>query len=185
VASLDLNILESEHPWPRAFFTDQIERYGTPDDLVRRIGEDPRQIPFAAIQQSDPLPLLPDAATEQRGSATIVAATAYKLTNNSTGFTLEAPKAGVAVLHENWLADDFRATLDGKEVPYFRVNHSFKGIVIPNAGSHRIEFTYSPRGFTESLVAAMFGVALMAGSLFGTRCLSFPSASTPPSHARP
>lgn len=183
VASLDLNILESEHAWPRAFFTDQLERYATPADLVRRITDDGTQAPFAAMQDGDPMPSFPGLPDDTTGSAKIVPGSSYELSTNTTAFTIVAPKAGVAVLHENWLADDFVATLNGKPVPYFRVNHAFKGVVIPESGSHRIEFAYSPRGFMDSLAAAALGLGLIIASLFATRAIPWPEGfSATPNH---
>ena len=69
-----------------------------------------------------------------------------------------------SVLTESWMADDFIATLNGRRIPYFRVNHAFKGVVIPSAGDWTVEFTYRPAWWTFSLVLAMVGVALLIGS---------------------
>jgi hypothetical protein len=64
----------------------------------------------------------------------------YKLTTNSTRFFVRASGPGVAVLTETFIADDFRATLSGQRVPYFRVNHAFKGVAIPSAGEWTVTF---------------------------------------------
>ena len=52
--------------------------------------------------------------------------------SNTTAFDIDAPRAGLAVLGESWLDGDFRATIDGRPVPYFRVNHAFRGVWIGN-----------------------------------------------------
>jgi hypothetical protein len=179
VGSFDLNVLESENSWPRAYFADRVEHYATTDELVHRISQRVNQPAFAAIQESDPLPSSLRDSRDGAETATIVPAVDYELKTNNTAFTIVAPKAGIAVLHEPWLADDFTATLNGKPVQYFRVNHAFKGIVIPAPGSHRIEFSYWPHGFTESLVAAAIGLALIVASLFATRIIAWPNRSSP------
>ncbi len=158
-AALDLKVFESEHCWPRAFFTNRLEHYTTPAQLVSMIRQRAPGAPFAAMQESDPIPLpLPSGGAA--ATATVVPAHDYLLTTNTTAFTIVAPSAGLAVLHENWLPNDFRATLNGKPVPYLRVNHTFKGVLIPGAGTYRIEFAYWPRGLTIALTLAACGAAL-------------------------
>jgi uncharacterized membrane protein YfhO len=64
---------------------------------------------------------------------------------------------------EPWLLDDFQASVDGEPTPYLRINHAFKAVAIPGAGTYRIEFTYWPRGFSLCLVLAAVG--LVGGGL--------------------
>ena len=66
----------------------------------------------------------------------------------------------MAVLTENYLKDDFRATLNGQPVPYFRVNHAFKGVRIPSAGVWDVTFTYRPRHWTIAWICAAVGMLL-------------------------
>ncbi len=180
IATLDLKIFESEHAWPRAFFTNHLERYATPADLVRLIQARVARGPFAAMQDGDKIPAFPESqSTVGSAAPTVVAARNYNLDTNTTAFTIDAPSAGIAVLHETWLPNDFSATLNGKPVDYVRVNHAFKGVVIPRAGSYRIEFSYWPRGLSQSLVAAAIGLLVVIASLFATRWLQ-PVASGAP-----
>ena len=97
------------------------------------------------------------------------AATDYVLKTNSTSFRIRAETAGVAVLTESYLKDDFRATLNGKPVPYFRVNHAFKGVSIPSAGVWDVAFVYRPRHWTIAWICAAVGM-LLAVSL-GIWCI--------------
>lgn len=46
---------------------------------------------------------------------------------------------------------------------YFRVNHAFRRMLIPKAGTYTISYCYWPRHFTLSLVLALAGLALLAG----------------------
>jgi hypothetical protein len=156
VATLDLEIHESNSVWPRAFFTPALESYETAAELVERLSEKPPGEPFAAVQRSD---LRAPTSGTQSVRSGAVPAVEYELTNNDTSFTIHAPSAGFVVLQETWLPEDFRVTIDGNPTEYFRVNHAFKGVVVPTAGSHRITFSYWPRHFTVSLILCGVGLS--------------------------
>jgi hypothetical protein len=85
------------------------------------------------------------------------------LTGNATSFVVRSAGPGVAVLTETFLPDDFRVTLNGRRVPYFRVNHAFKAVAIPSAGDWVVKFEYRPRHWDLSLAMAGSGVLLLAG----------------------
>ena len=79
---------------------------------------------------------------------------------------MEAPAAGVAVLNESFAAGNFRAFVNGQRVPYFRVNHIFKGVALPGPGSYRVQFVYWPRQLSTALWVAAAGVlAMIAGAI--------------------
>jgi hypothetical protein len=147
--------------WPRAFFVDRVNSYEGVAEFVRQMNES--NGPFASIESGDEQArnLTSHAPS---GPGTAVAATNYRLTSNRTRFRIQAPAAGVAVLTESWMADDFVATLNGRPTPYFRVNHAFKGVVIPSAGDWTIEFTYRPAWWTVSLILAALGGVLLIGA---------------------
>jgi hypothetical protein len=149
--------------WPRAFFVDRVDSYAAVAEFVRQMNESNH--PFASIERTDPQ-ARELAAKTQPGNGIVVAATNYRLTANRTRFRIQAPGPGVAVLTESWMADDFVATLNGQRTPYFRVNHAFKGVTIPSAGDWTIEFTYRPKWWAFSLIAAAFGLLVLAGSRF-------------------
>ena len=90
----------------------------------------------------------------------------YRLTTNTTSFTVTATGPGFIVLTEAYERDNFRATLDGKDVPYLRVNHAFKGIYVDRAGTYRVQFTYWPRGFSATLVLSAVGWLVIASALW-------------------
>jgi len=152
----DLDVYHSPTAWPRAFFTDRLARYDTVHDFAAQVSTGDRR-PFATAQndQTD-LPALP-ARLDDR---TVQRATDYRLTANKTTFTVDAPASGIAVLTEAYYERDFEVTMDGKPVPYFRVNHAFKGVAIPSAGRHEITFSYWPLYMSLSLWLAAAGVAL-------------------------
>jgi hypothetical protein len=156
----DLDAYASPTAWPRAFFTDRLTTYVQASDFAALVrGGDGR--PFAAVQAGTAnVPALPATLAGR----TVRPARDYRLTANTTAFTIDAPGPGVAVLTEAFYPDDFRVTVDGQPASYFRANHAFRGIAIADAGRHEIRFAYWPEYFTAALVlAAMGALALLAG----------------------
>ena len=169
VASADLDIFESKSAWPRAFFTDRLIRYQDVRTLLHWIKAGDGR-PFAAALAGDST--VPSLSSEQN-SRQIVSARDYHLTSNTTSFTIEAPAAGIAVLNESFVSQNFRAYLNGQRVPCFRVNHIFKAIALPGAGKFRVEFVYWPHSLTAALWAALGGMIAVLLAL--TILLFFPA----------
>ncbi len=161
VGRADLQIFESKEAWPRAFFTDQVSRYGNVQDFVKMAREGDGR-PFAATQSGAPDSQVAAVSESKTGARQVVPAHAYQLTTNTTAFTVSAPSAGVVVLSENFEPGNFRVTVNGASVPYFRVNHMYKGVRLPGAGEYRIVFRYFPRLLPLSLwlsaIGALFAV---------------------------
>jgi hypothetical protein len=168
VAALDLTVHESKSVWPRAFFTDAVSSYATLPDFTNMLRTGDGR-PFAAVASSDLVdhPSLAPVAAGSPGDRKVVAASDYRLTNNTTSFRILAPKAGVVVLTETYLRDDFQLELNGKPAPYFRVNHAFKGVAVDKPGEYSITFKYWPCHFSRSLYFSLFGII---GLLFYIWC---------------
>jgi hypothetical protein len=157
----DLDVYASPTAWPRAFFTDRLVAYDKLLDFVTLVHTGDGR-PFASFQAGEAnIPAMPsDLATR-----TVRAASAYRLTANTTSFVVDAPGPGVAVLTETFYPDDFKVTVDGRPAGYFRVNQAFKGVSIEQAGRHEIVFTYWPAHFTLALILAAAGLVLaLAGA---------------------
>ena len=113
IASLDLNIYESEHVWPRAFFTNRLFRYEREEQLIEQLKRR-GGAPFAAVAKDD----LKDEASvnELLNSATspssgqYVAATDYRLTTNRTSFNVKVPGPGVSCLPKHTFHMIFAST---------------------------------------------------------------------------
>jgi hypothetical protein len=155
----DLDVYVSPGTWPRAFYTDRVAIYEKAEDLGGLI-HDQGDRPFAAMQSSD-WPDVPDLSRDL-ATRTSTGASEYVLTNNTTSFSVEAPRPGLVVLHENWFRDDIRVTLNGTPTRALRVNHSFRGVHLPEAGTYRVTFAYWPQRFTVSLWLAASGGVLLA-----------------------
>jgi uncharacterized membrane protein YfhO len=100
--------------------------------------------------------------------AAAIPARDYRLTNNTTTFTINAPAPGVAVLTEAYVPGDFRVTLNGAPVDYFRVNHAFRGVRIRGPGKYVVSYSYWPRHFTLSLVMAAIGSLILIAWMITT-----------------
>jgi hypothetical protein len=171
IAADDLDIYESATVWPRAFFTNRITPYGSDNDLVSLVRAGDGR-PFAAMPENE-LSLLSDLRSLIEGPTVpptreIAPASAYKLTTNTTAFTIKADRPGVAVLTEPYVANDFQLQMNGKPAKYFRLNSAFRGVFIPAAGEYRLEFTYWPAHFTMSLWIALGGLFLLGSWMFAT-----------------
>ena len=174
IAALDLNVYESSKTWPRAFFTNRVTPYGAESDFVRLLKEGDGK-PFAAIADQEmgghadlaaltQTPPLPDRP--------VVRATDYVLTNNTTCFKVTAPEAGVVVLTEPYVKDDFQLRVNGKPADYFRVNSAFRGVFLPKAGDYTFSFSYWPRSLTISLLISAIGIVsllLWLGNFFKSK----------------
>jgi hypothetical protein len=165
LGALDLDVYESSSVWPRAFFIDQLSRYGSESDFVSLLKQGDGK-PFAAIPQidlekrPDLRPLVHDSAPS--AARQVAAATGYRLTNNTTSFKVRTPGPGVVVLTEPYLENDFQLRMNGIVTGYFRVNSAFRGVFIPAAGEYDFSFTYWPRHLTLSLWVSALGLALLA-----------------------
>jgi len=177
VASGDMDAYESASPWPRAFFTDSVALYSDPAQLASWIRSGDGR-PFAAIDRRDwdrldPAPRVSgDLATR-----TVRPAGAFRLTSNTTTFTVPATGPGFIVLGEAYEEGNFRATVNGKRVPYMRINHAFKGVYVDAAGTYEVRFEYRPRGFTTALALSGTALALIV--------LGLVAAARAPRGARP
>jgi hypothetical protein len=150
----DLLVVERPTAWPRAYFDDRVLTYRDQADLQELLAGS--QTPIASVQPDDE-----KSPGTIDGKGVIVPATDYKTTPNSTTFSIDAPSRGVAVLGEAFLERSFIATLNGKPADWFRVNHAFKGVLVPEAGKYMITFTYRPPLLDVALMLSAIGALLL------------------------
>ena len=160
----DLDVYESPTAWPRAFFSDRLVVYRAPGELLHRILEGDGR-PFAAVAAAE-LAARPELAPlAGAGAGTpAVPATDYRLTADTTSFTIRAPRRGIVALGETFWPGYVHAAVDGRRAAAIRLNHAFTGIVIDSPGEHHIEVEYRPRRFTLLLGLAAAGGALLLGT---------------------
>lgn len=84
----------------------------------------------------------------------------YKSTNSKEGF---------AVFSEMYYANGWKATIDGKETPIYRVDYALRGLQIP-AGNHVIEFNFEPQvvktGSKIVLFSSIGMLLLLVGGIY-------------------
>jgi hypothetical protein len=164
IASLDLGVYESEHVWPRAFFTDGLVTYDREAEFIELLQKGDGE-PFAAIplEEVDKQKELTTFAGNSAPSANrqVTPAHDYVLTSNTTSFKVTASGPGVVVLTEAFVPEDFQLRLNGTPTDYFRVNSAFKGVFVPQAGEYTISYSYWPRYFTFSLLVGGGGITLL------------------------
>jgi hypothetical protein len=152
----DMKVWERKHPWPRAFFVDEIAQYND----VALLAEYIRQadgLPLAAIET----PHVVRPGSDRR----VVYAQDYKLTANTTSFTVDAPGPGIVVLTEVNIPGDVHVKIDGKSDEVLLVNHAFRAVKIQNPGVYRISFYYRPRLWRISLLLGFVGLIILIGGL--------------------
>jgi hypothetical protein len=168
IASLDLDVFESERVWPRAFFTDRLHTYEQEQgfiDLLRKSDGTPfGGIPKEALANQTELSKFIGATTSS-GAGKSIPAAEYVLTSNTTSFKVNATGPGVIVLTEAYVPGDFQVRVNGKPANYFRVNSAFKGLFVPEAGNYDVSFAYWPRYLTLSLWIAGAGLIVLLGWL--------------------
>jgi hypothetical protein len=168
IASLDLDVFESERVWPRAFFTDQLVTYGHDEEFIELLkkgdGTPFGGIPKEELDNQAELSKFMGVATPS-GSRKTIPATDYVLTSNTTSFKVNASGPGVIVLTEAYVPGDFQVRVNGKPANYFRVNSAFKGFFVQEAGEYDVSFAYWPRYLTLSLWIAGAGLAILLGWL--------------------
>ena len=158
----DLLVHESPTAWPRAFFTDTALPVESAGDVARLIVEGDGR-PFAAMAPRTIGKL--NLANADPTRRLVVNARDYRLTANSTQFAIEAPSAGIAILHENFSEGDMQVEVDDEPSVVLRVNHAFRAVPIAGAGHHVVRFWYEPAVWPLALRLAETGAVLVLLSL--------------------
>jgi hypothetical protein len=170
-ATGDLALTENPNAWPRAFFTEQVIACNSLENFTILLKDSP---PFAAVTPLTPEDNAP-ATREMLEKVNHYPASNYVLTCNSTAFEFNAAAPGVAVLMETYEPENWRVTLDGSPVAYFRVNHAFLGVKVDVPGRHQLRFEYWPRVLdTALLLGAAGAILLLLTPLLARLCASEP-----------
>jgi hypothetical protein len=156
-----LRAVARESAWPRAFAAAGVARHVGPADFAARLRESTG--PFASVDERDAEAR--ELISGLPANGPVIPAVDYAFTPNSTQFRVDTTGSAVAVLSEAFVAEDFEATLNGVPTPYFRVNHAFKGVRIPGAGTWIVRFVYRPARWAVSLAAAAVGAIVLVGLL--------------------
>src|SRR5690606_35025147 len=90
---------------------------------------------------------------------------------NRLTYTYTSQTEQMAVFSEIYYEDGWKAFIDGKETPHFRVNYILRSMVLP-AGSHEVEFRFEPDSFylgnKVSMAGSLILILLIAGIIIGS-----------------
>jgi hypothetical protein len=84
-----------------------------------------------------------------------------KYTPNDIKMNYQADRQGLLILTDSYYPG-WEAKIDGKTVPIYRADYTFRGIVVPQ-GNHSIEFTYYPLSFRLGEYLATAGILGILG----------------------
>jgi len=154
VFQADMNLWKRTTAWPRAYFVDNIAQYSDVK-LLAKFVEQAGSRALAAIQTEKTV--WPDKHRR------VVSADNYRLTTNTTSFTVDAPGPGIVVLTEVNIPGDIHVEINGKPDKVLEVNHAFRAVKIEKPGVYRISFKYRPRLWRTSLLLGFSGVILLIG----------------------
>lgn len=138
---------------PRAYFVEGIipvQEPGAALEAMRDTAWDPRRTAVVETPRMLEIPLTPLEAEAQVASYE-PDRVVVRTTSNRAAFM---------VLSDNWY-EDWRATVDGREVPIYLTNHTFRGVVVP-AGSHTVEFVFRPDDLYTGFWIYVGGFAVLA-----------------------
>ncbi|MCK9419447.1 MAG: hypothetical protein M0R70_08740 [Nitrospirae bacterium] len=154
--SRDLDVWQRESVWPRAFFVNKIIEVHKPTDIIDALA-DKKHVPFAAVESQ----FIPQGVLKNNTLYRVIPAGEYRLTNNSTRFSVEASGPGIIVLGETYYPGDFVANVNGEKVDYIRVNEASKGIWVNKAGEYDVSFTYRPEKLNQAILICLCGLMLL------------------------
>jgi hypothetical protein len=100
-------------------------------------------------------------AADPEGS---IALTEYK--PNDLKYKFKAGSDQLTVFSEIYYADGWKAFVDGKETPHFRVNYILRAMVIP-AGEHTVEFSFHPASYALGNKVSYAGSLLLILAIAG------------------
>jgi hypothetical protein len=135
-------VLQNQTVLPKAWLVPSAAVVADPRQRLGIISTDLRFNParVALVETPPPLPLAPYGASTPTGAVTVKNYVADRIE-----LTAASPGNAVLVLGEKYYKG-WRATVDGKAVEIYPVDHILRGIYLP-AGSHNVEFFFDPLPF--------------------------------------
>lgn len=153
--------VELTHAAPFAFWTPQVELVERDGDALDRLAAlAPGSAAVLEAPALDPASLA--AVAELRPGHAAVPAALQEFARNRLTLAVDAPAAGVLVIHEAWAAG-WTARVDGEPAPVLRANYLFRGLLV-GPGRHSVELEYRPPRLPAALaVYAITALLTIAG----------------------
>ena len=150
-------VYENQNALPRAYFVDTVQKASAIEILnkVKNNQFDPKKIAF--VEDAEIKVDKPDSTAsvqiEKYGDENIY------LNVNATGNNF-------LFLGDTYVGKGWKAYVDGNEVPIYRANHNFRGVIVPK-GNHKIHFEYLPESFVITKnVSLVLSSLVVLGLLF-------------------
>lgn len=125
-------------PLPRVRLVHRVALARDEHESLARVVEHADQAPVTAVlEQTGPAPGLREPPAGALESATIVADEPERVE-----VVADLASPGLLVLRDTWYPG-WRARVDGAPADILRVDHAFRGVVLP-AGQYRVVFEYAP-----------------------------------------
>ncbi|MGE5457187.1 MAG: YfhO family protein [Methanococcaceae archaeon] len=143
-STANTTVYKNENALPRAYFVNKVETKPAVQILnaVKNNEFDPQQVAYmedGSVKADKP---------DSTASVKIVNYQDEKI-------SIEANASGnnLLFLGDTYFPNGWKATIDGTETQILKVNHAFRGIIVPK-GTHKIEFEYAPKSFYISRIVA-------------------------------
>lgn len=160
-----IRIYENQTALPRAYIAHKAQIALSGVDALKAISAKNFNCQNSAILEG----VSPSQVVNASSNLAAEPATLTKDLPNNLSIEVNSRAAGILILTDVFYPG-WNAILDGKEVPIYRANYLFRGVLIP-AGKHTIEFTYFPSSFVIglclSLGATVLALAITGYELFG------------------
>jgi hypothetical protein len=141
---------------PRAFFVDDVEQASALDilDRMKNRSFDPRRVAFVL----DTAPT----SIEPPGEGASVEVTHTGIQDLEASIVSTGKNA--IFFSEVWYPEGWKATLNGDEIPIYRFNYLFRGIIVP-PGEHTLRMSFEPAGFSVGKTLSLAVNILLLGGL--------------------
>lgn len=144
-----------------AWFVEEVTLVGTPDEEIAALDTlDTKKRAVADRRFAD---LIEVTATPD--STATITLTDYRV--NRLTYEYESATDGVAVFSEIYYDKGWKAYVDGKESPYFRVDYVLRAMTLP-AGRHTVEFVFEAPNFREASAVTLVCSLLIVLAFGGT-----------------
>ncbi|TDP59295.1 YfhO family protein [Flavobacterium dankookense] len=151
-----------------AWFVSKIQYVNSADEEMKAL--DKLDTKNVAVTQDFNNTKLGDPKKFTKDSLSTIKLDLYK--PNHLKYTSNNSNDGFAVFSEIYYKNGWKATIDGKEAPIYRVNYTLRGLEVPK-GKHTIEFKFEPEvvktGSTIALFSSIGMFLLIVGGVYFER----------------
>jgi hypothetical protein len=161
-------VFKNERTLPRAYFVDRVE-VKEPLNILNDVKNnlfDPKEVAYTKEHLSVDIP-------DSTASINI-----QSYGNDKIKIEATASGNNLLFLGDTYYPHGWSATIDGKETEIYRVNHGFRGIIIPK-GTHKVEFNYAPDSYYLGKIISLFVNIILLGGLAVGIFLNFKRKNNP------